>query len=211
MESKLIIVRDPAILDDGEMREAPEQTQLPLASMDLVSMNVNGKPLYLMVNGVEADGQDRKQYYEEDLCPHKVLARTIMAGHDGNSDPHGIIKYHASVPTSELLNKFRGGLLGLVDFDRLNVYSAFEGLVKEAETKKTEINPKELVKQHLPNLLTALQIYMGITLEVKPKKDARGEVQGYDLVFLENNNETIQSHQLPVVIPPLETLIEPFV
>jgi hypothetical protein len=52
---------------------------------------------------------------------------------------------------------------------------------------------------------------MGITLEVKPKKDARGEVQGYDLVFLENNNETIQSHQIPVVIPPLETLIEPFV
>jgi hypothetical protein len=84
-------------------------------------------------------------------------------------------------------------------------------MVKEAETTKTEINPKELVKQHLPNLLTALQIYMGITLEVKPKKDARGEVQGYDLVFLENNNETIQSHQIPVVIPPLETLIEPFV
>jgi hypothetical protein len=193
------------------MENQPEQTVPLQASVDLVSLSVKGKPLYIMVNGDEADTQDRRRYYEEDTCPAKILTNTMMLGYEGETDPHGILKYHGSLPKGELLDKFRGGFLGLVDFNELNVYSAFEGMLNTAETQPRETNPKALIKQHLPNLLTALQIYMGITIEVIPKKDDRGEVQGYDLVFHENNKETVLSHQIPVLIPPLETLIEPFV
>lgn len=67
-----------------------------ITTYDVLVLEPQAKPLYFIVEGMrfEPGDDDPRYFYEEHSCPTNWL-RPEMVYHDGDADPHGVIKFVA--------------------------------------------------------------------------------------------------------------------
>jgi ribosomal protein L37AE/L43A len=74
-------------------------------TLDLLVLEPQDKPIYFVLTGrhyqtIPDDAYDGVQYfYEEHSCPTNWIGNTVMISVDGNTDPHGFLRYVRSMPS----------------------------------------------------------------------------------------------------------------
>lgn len=77
-------------------------------TLDLLVLEPHDKTIYFVLLGNRYhpepdDGYDGKQFfYESHSCPTNWIGKTVMISVDGNTDPHGLLKFVRSVPSLAL-------------------------------------------------------------------------------------------------------------
>jgi len=69
-------------------------------TFDLLVLDPQLKPVYFVMSGkayMDIDEDQRRYYYEEHSCPTNWIGDAEMIAIDGNTDPHGILRYIRSV------------------------------------------------------------------------------------------------------------------
>ncbi len=73
-------------------------------TLDLLMLEPHDKPIYFVMAGKRyhanpGDEYDGKRYfYEEHSCPTNWICNTVMISVDGDTDPHGFLKFVRSIP-----------------------------------------------------------------------------------------------------------------
>lgn len=73
-------------------------------TLDLLVLEPHDKPIYFVMAGKRyhakpGDEYDGKRYfYEEHSCPINWIGDTVMISVDGDTDPHGFLKFVRSIP-----------------------------------------------------------------------------------------------------------------
>jgi hypothetical protein len=74
-------------------------------TLDLLILEPHEKPIYFVMAGKRYrekpdDEDDGKRYfYEEHSCPTNWIGDTVMISVDGDTDPHGLLKFVRSIPS----------------------------------------------------------------------------------------------------------------
>ncbi len=97
------LVFDPSYADGVEVTLLPGERTVK--TLDLLVLRPQDKPVYFVVEGSRLEGmadpegyneEDGKRFmYEEHSCPINWLRPEVIY-HDGDADPHGIIKFVAT-------------------------------------------------------------------------------------------------------------------
>lgn len=73
---------------------------------DVIRINPEAKPIYLVVEAFDGDPEVTSYYYEEGTCPVNVLnGRFEKVIVDGDTDPHGLFEYVRTIDTPAFLGR----------------------------------------------------------------------------------------------------------
>ncbi len=73
-------------------------------TLDLLVLNPHDKPIYFVMKGrhyqpkTDIDNEKKRFFYEQHSCPTNWIINTILISVDGDTDPHGFMKFVRSVP-----------------------------------------------------------------------------------------------------------------
>lgn len=84
-----------------------------ISTWDLLVLPPQDKPLYFVVEGMDwsnrpKDASNFAFFYEEHSCPTNWLKPEMMA-FDGDTDPHGVIRFVRSIRQTEVVESDHGG------------------------------------------------------------------------------------------------------
>lgn len=83
-------------------------------TLDLLMLEPHDKPIYFVLTGKcyhanPSDEEDEKRYfYEEHSCPTNWIGDTVMISVDGDTDPHGFLKFVRSIPSPVMPDDLNG-------------------------------------------------------------------------------------------------------
>ena len=75
-------------------------------TLDLLVLEPHDMPIYFVMAGktyhakpdVDDDYDGKQYFYEEHSCPTNWIGKTVMISSDGDTDPHGLLKFIRSIP-----------------------------------------------------------------------------------------------------------------